>query len=61
MRRPGPVRCTEDAMMYVQYSFIDRREPIAFKSPPVELSPALVVWAGILAMLASVAMVVMLA
>jgi len=55
MRRPDPARCTEDAMMYVQYSFIDRREHPAFKNPPVELTPALAVWAGILAMLASVA------
>ena len=44
-------------MMYVQYSFIDRREPTTFASPRVELSPTLVVCAGILAMLASVAVV----
>ena len=44
-------------MMYVQYSFIDRREPTDFTTPRIELSPALVVCAGILAMLASVAVV----
>jgi len=44
-------------MMYVQYSFIDRREPTDFAHPHVRLSPALAVWAGIAAMLASIAVV----
>lgn len=44
-------------MMHVQYSFIDRREPTAFASAPVEITPALAVLAGLLAMLASVAVV----
>jgi hypothetical protein len=43
--------------MYVQYSFIDRRERTDFRQPHVELSPTLVVCAGILAMLASVVVV----
>jgi hypothetical protein len=43
--------------MYVQYSFIDRREPTDFRNPRIEMTPTLVVCAGILAMLASVAVV----
>jgi hypothetical protein len=44
-------------MMYVQYSFIDRREPTAFASAPVQMTPTLVVISGILAMIASAAVV----
>jgi hypothetical protein len=47
----------DHAMMYVQYSFIDRREPTDFAKPPIKLTPALAVCAGILAMLASVIVV----
>ena len=45
--------------MYVQYSFIDRREPTTFASAPVQITPSMVVLAGILAMLASIAVVVL--
>jgi hypothetical protein len=44
-------------MMYVQYSFVSGRKPTAVASAPVELSPSLTVWAGILAMIATIAAV----